>query len=131
MKTAKALIVSAMLAMSAILGFQAAADPVQPGTYEYLEKAVEVESGFDATVWRVDSVLIQMGQQPYLVVNMVGFKDVQAFKDGKNVCGYKSVRVNGIATTLQCYATVFQELMGKLIAEGDFSGAAYKTFTVE
>lgn len=112
------------LAVGLVLAVTAAAR-----TYEYLEKSIDTEYGYPATVWRCVRLEVELGvEHPKGTLTFRGWKDTAAFLAGKPSMASRRVTIDNVEQ-LTNYAPLFQELLTKLTTTegGVFNGAVYKT----
>ena len=95
-------------------------------TYEYINKAIESPSGFEAACWRVTKVEIYPGQNPQILLTITGWKDIDAYLDGKAVMAVKNVSFDH-AEEMPRYPAVFGDLLSKILTDPQFEGGSYAT----
>lgn len=95
-------------------------------TYEYIEKAIEASSGFTALCWRVTKVEIWPAQNTQVIMTLTGWKDIDAFLEGKGAMETKTVSFDH-AEELTSYPAIFGDLLTKILSDPVFAGGEYKT----
>jgi hypothetical protein len=97
---------------------------------KYLEKAIEVESGYSPLVWRCVRIRIIIEDAGVVVyLDLDGWKDVTACMTGKAPTGAKTVTILN-AESMPEYATVFGVFLTKILADPVFVGAELKDLPV-
>ena len=99
-------------------------------TYEYIEKAIEAPSGFEALCWRVTKVEIFPAQNTLVIMTLTGWKDIDAFLDEKAPMTTKTVSFDHAEDTMDSYGAVFADLLEKILGDPLFAGGVYKTKNV-
>lgn len=93
---------------------------------KYLEKAIEVDSGYKPTVWRCSAVHIILSDTDVAVrLDLRGWKDIDAHAKGGRPVATKSVTIEK-AEKLPEYQDVFAVFLSKILADPAFKGAKLK-----
>jgi len=102
-----------------------------PPSGKYLEKAIEVKTGYEPTVWRCSCIRVIIDDGGVLVyLDLQGWKDVAACMAGKLPDGAKTVVLEH-AEELPEYQDVFAVFLAKILADPVFAGAELKDLPVE
>jgi hypothetical protein len=125
----KGIILGLILVLMAISGIVYATTTTT--THQYLKKAIEQPAGFYAECWRVNTINATItGENPVGIIRFDGFKDFQAFLDGKPRAGQVDIVIEHI-DQLQTYPAFFQELLGRCLQTSTFYGAEFKEEIIE
>ena len=87
---------------------------------EYIKKAIETESGYEATCWVATSVYIDL-KAGCAVITLEGYKDFEAKQAGKTIMGKRDVRVEGI-DALSVFYSVHNTVVSAILANAEFTG---------
>lgn len=88
---------------------------------EYIKKAIETESGFNAECWVATGVWIDL-KENVAVISLDGYKDFAAKEAGKEKMGTITVNIPDL-TVLPCYSSTRTDIISAMLGSETLSGA--------
>lgn len=96
---------------------------------EYISKAVETDSGFEAACWVVTGIWLDLKANAGSIT-LEGYKDFASKEAGKTVMGTKSISIPDL-TVMDSYIAVRSDLLALVFASPVFTGATLEQVETE
>jgi hypothetical protein len=87
---------------------------------EYIKKSIETDFGANAECWIVNNIYIDLKNNS-AHITLDGYKDFNAYKDGKFSMGKRDINIEGIEL-LKVYLSVHDIVVSSILANEKFQG---------
>lgn len=94
---------------------------------EYIKKAIETESGFNAECWVITGIWVDL-KANCAVISLDGYKDFESKESGRQVMGTASVTIDDVSE-LSSYDDIRQDVIAAVFGSGKFTGATLEEVT--